>query len=80
MDSLYDLLSNRNFDEPAEIGVIKEFIREKYQAGCSVTMRQFDIVIIIGSAPLANQLRYALPELKERLKSEKKIVIRIGQI
>jgi hypothetical protein len=78
MDSLYDLLSSKNFDEPPQIAAIKDYIRTKYNAEASVTMRENDILVVIKSSSLASRLRFDMPKLKESAKTDKRIVLRIN--
>jgi hypothetical protein len=77
MDSLYDLLAGRNFDEPPEVGAIKQFIRENYKADAEVAVREKDIVVTVGSAPLAGRLRFDIQRLRDFAKTEKHVILRI---
>lgn len=78
MDSLTDILSNRNFDEPPEIASIKKFVHDNFQAEVGVSVRNNDLVITVPGASLASSLRLRLPELKRRCQIDKRLVIRIG--
>jgi len=78
MDSLYDLLAGKDFDEPPEIGAIKQYVRDKYQSDVGITMRERDIVVTVTSAALASRLRFDMQNLVKTTKITKKIVLRIG--
>jgi hypothetical protein len=78
MDSLYDLLAGKNFDEPKEISGIKDFVRQNYNAEAHVQLRDKDILIIVPSAGLASRLRFDMPKLKQAVGTDKRIVLRIG--
>ncbi|MCA9325250.1 hypothetical protein KDA23_04280 [Candidatus Saccharibacteria bacterium] len=78
MDSIYDLLSNRDFDEPPEIGALKQYIRDNYQSEAGITMRERDIVITVQSAALVSRLRFDMRKMVDTTKVTKKIVLRIG--
>jgi hypothetical protein len=78
MDSLYDLLSSKDFDEPPEIGAIKQYVRDKYQSDVGITMRERDIVVTVKSAALASRLRFDMQNMIEKTNVSKKIVLRIG--
>lgn len=78
MDSLYDLLAGKDFDEPAEIGAIKQYVRDTYQSDVGITMRERDIVVTVKSAALASRLRFDMQRMVETTKITKKIVLRIG--
>lgn len=77
MDSLYDLLAGKDFDQPPEIEAIKQFVRERYAKEVSVTIRDADIVVSVPGAPLASKLRYDMQKLKQAVGTDKKIVLRI---
>jgi hypothetical protein len=55
MDSLYDLLAGKNFDEPPEVQAIKKFVRDTYKADTQVTVRDRDIVVAVSSAALTKK-------------------------
>ena len=78
MDSLYDLLANKNFDEPTEIAAIKDYARQMYNAEVQVSVKNKNIVVVVPSASLASRLLFDLPKLKRELKTDKTIVLRIG--
>lgn len=75
--SLTDLLSRKDFDEPPEIQSIKAYVITVFQADIEVMVRERDIVLITSSAPLANNLRLHLADLRDVAGTNKKIVIRI---
>ncbi len=79
MDSLNNLLSNRNFDEPPEVASIKKYMMDEFQTKVSVQARERDIIVSVPSAALAGTLRLRSPELKRRCSiKDKRIVIRIA--
>ncbi len=78
MDSLFDVLSSKDFDEPPEIAAVKKYVQEAFQIDVSVQTRQSELVIIVSSAALANSLRLRLPELKRRCQLDKRVIIRIS--
>jgi hypothetical protein len=78
MDSLYELLAGKNFDEPPEIAAIKDFIRQNYNAEATVQLRERDVLVVVPSAGLASRLRFDMPKLKKVANTEKRIVLRIG--
>lgn len=78
MDSLLNILSDRNFDEPPEIAAIKKYVQQEFKADVSITMREKDIIVSVPSAALANTLRLRGPEIKRRCQLDKRLVFRIG--
>lgn len=79
MDSLFDLLSNRNIDEPPEIRVIKDYVREHFKETVGVLVRERDIVITVRSSALAGTLRTRAYDISKLLENpEKRLIFRIG--
>lgn len=78
MDTLFNLLADRDFDEPAEIRLIKDYVRNQFQASVGVTLAQQQIIITTPSAALAGSLRPHLHKLKKELATDRRLLIRIG--
>jgi hypothetical protein len=79
MDSLHDILGNKNFDEPPEAASIKKYVRDTFQAEVSVQLKERDIIIIVPNAALASMLRLRSPEIRRRCQlAEKRLSFRIG--
>ncbi len=78
-DSLGDLLAKRQFEEPEEIKIIKEYIFAHFQADCHVILRDNQIVISVSNSSLAGALRMNLYELQGLVGLKKRLVIRIGR-
>ncbi|MGH7234074.1 MAG: hypothetical protein ACREF7_01340, partial [Candidatus Saccharimonadales bacterium] len=64
MDSLNDILSRKDFDEPPESLAIKQYVREQFDEVVAVTVRERDIIIAAPSASLANTLRMRILALQ----------------
>lgn len=78
MDSLFNLLSNKNFDEPPESASLKKFVADEYKTAVTVLVREKDIVVSAPSAALVSTLRLRSPEIKRRCQLTKRLVFRIG--
>jgi hypothetical protein len=78
MDSLFTILSNKDFDEPPEISSIKKYIQDEFQASASVQVRDKDIIVTVPDAALAGTLRMRSPDIKRRCQLDKRLVFRIG--
>jgi hypothetical protein len=76
-NSLADLLASKDFDEPAEMRAIKQFVLQNYQADVEVQIREKELIVTTTSAALANTLRLKMPELKKAAATDKRIVLRI---
>jgi hypothetical protein len=77
MDSLYDLLAGKDFDEPPEIAAIKDYARQQYNSEVQVQIRDQDILVKVPSASLASRLRFDVPKIKAAAKTDKRITFRI---
>lgn len=77
-NSLADILSNKNFDEPPEIAAIKKFVQDNYQEAVEVIVRERDIVVATRSSSLANTLRLNVRRLQAAAATNKRFVFRVG--
>lgn len=80
MDSLNDILSLKNFEEPAEAKTIKEYVRAEFSEIVAVTVREREIIIMGSSAALMNMLRLRTVTLRKALGGDtRRLVFRIGK-
>jgi hypothetical protein len=77
-DSIADILGKQRFDEPPEIQIIKNYVREKFRSDASVAIHDRQIIITVKGAALAGTLRMHLHTLKELCQTKKRLVIRIS--
>jgi len=79
MDNLQDLLNRRAPQEPPEIQIIKDFVREKFDESVSVSIQDRQIIVTVRSASLAGALRsYTVEILAKCSAPDKRLVLRIG--
>jgi len=78
MDSLFNIISSKNFDEPPESAAIKKFVQDEYQTTVEVMIRDKDIVVIAPNGSLISTLRLRAPEIKRRCALTKRLSFRIG--
>ena len=76
-NSLQDILSTKKFDEPAEIRIIKDFLRINYNATAQVTVQPAQIIIAVQGASLAGTVRMRLHELQGLCRTDKRLILRI---
>jgi hypothetical protein len=77
-DSLGSILGNRRYDEPAELIVIRDFVRSKFDEIPKLKVTTNSIIISVSNAALAGALRPHLHTLQDKAKTDKRLVIRIG--
>lgn len=79
MQSLSEILSNRNFDEPTEVTALRSYIYTQYDVTPTITVQKDYIVLRVPSAALANNLKMDQLAISRFCKLTKKLVIRAGQ-
>lgn len=77
-DSLADILSRKNFDEPEESLAIKSFVLEKYGKSVAVTVREKDIIVTAQGAAFAGALRAQSRALQRAADTHKRLIFRIA--
>jgi len=78
MDSLNNILLNKNFDEPPEIAAVKRYVERHFKSEVNVKICPQVIIISTKNAALAGTLRMSLRELQTAAGTDKKLVLRIG--
>lgn len=78
MQSLFDILGKKDYDVPPEVVEIKAYVQRHFQKDVGITVQTHAIVITASSAALAGSLRPHLHKITKQLKTEKKLIIRIG--
>jgi hypothetical protein len=74
MDRLSTILSTRDFTEPPEIKLIKDYVKSEFKSEVNVTIREKVIVIHAPDAALATTLRLHGPRIKKLLNTNKRLV------
>ncbi len=78
MDSLFNILSKKDFDEPSEMASIKKYVKDEFDIDVGVQVRDKDIIIKVPSAAMAGALRMRGPEIKRRCQLDKRLTFQIG--
>jgi hypothetical protein len=78
MRSLMDILGDKDFDVPVEVTEIKAYIKRHFDKEVGVGLQKTVIIITCSSAALAGSIRPHLHKLQKQLKTEKKLIVRIG--
>ncbi len=77
MDSILNILSKKDFDEPPEIAAVKKYAKDAFNIEVSVMIRDRDVVISVPNSAAANALRLRSPDIKEVCHIEKRLTFRI---
>jgi hypothetical protein len=78
MDSIKDLLTRKDFEQPDEIQRIKDFVMSKFGEEPRVRITKDSIIISVSNASLAGALRMHLHHLAKDLETEKRLLLRIS--
>lgn len=79
MDSLFDILSRKDYDLPPEVVAIKQYVRDEFQAEVEVRLQgEKDIVINGRSSALIGSLRLRSPQIKKAAGTTKRLIFRVG--
>lgn len=78
MDSIFNILSRKDYDLPPEITAIKQYVRDEFDAEVEVIMRDKEIVIAGRSSALIGSLRMHGPRIKKAANTDKRLVFRVG--
>lgn len=79
MDSLNDILSRKDYDEPTEALAIKKYVREQFDEAVAVTVREHEIIIAAPNSALAGTLRMRVVALQRLIGEKKRLVFRVGK-
>ncbi len=72
-----DDLLNGKYRQPPELVAIKEYVLQTYGVQVTVATKGNDLVIYAPSSALAATLRLEMSALKQAVKTNKKLIIRI---
>lgn len=77
MDHLSDILSRKDFDQPAESVAIRSYVRREFDRDVEVRVELRTIIISAPSASFVNALRLRIVDLQKTANTEKRILFRI---
>lgn len=78
VNDIASILASKNYDEPPEVTIIKQYVQRHFQAAVAVTIHQSQIIIGVQNSALAGALRTHLRDIAEECKTSKRLLIRIG--
>ena len=78
MDSLFDILSRKDYDLPPEVAAIKKYVQDEFESDVEVLLREKDIVITGRSSALMGSLRLHGPKIQKAADTKKRLVFRVG--
>lgn len=78
MDSIKDLLSAKNLDEPTEVTALRKYCQDLFSITPKINIKDENIWLIVPNGILATELRMRTPEINRRCGLTKKLIVRIG--
>lgn len=79
MDSLQEILAQKNFTAPDELELIKDYIKRKYNSNCSVKLQRGALIVSVPNGALAATIQLNRQNLiRDCNLKDKKLVIRNG--
>jgi hypothetical protein len=79
MDSLQDIMGNKNFTPPDEINVIKDYIKRRYDSPPRIKVEKTAIIISVPSSALAATIYLERQTLIEHCNIKLRLVVRSGR-
>jgi hypothetical protein len=79
MDSLQDIMGNKNFTPPDEINVIKDYIKRRYDSPSRIKVEKTAIIISVPSSALAATIYLERQTLIEHCNIKLRLVVRSGR-
>jgi hypothetical protein len=76
-ESIENLLKKRDYSEPEEISIIRNYVFKKYGKVPGLKITGKKIIIFVPSAALAGALRMDLHELEQKIKTKHELSIQI---
>jgi hypothetical protein len=81
MDSIGDVLGKKDFTPPDEIGLIKDYIKRRYNANCYIKVQNGNLVVAVKNSALAATIHLERQALIRSIGlKDKKLIIRTGTI
>jgi hypothetical protein len=78
MDSLQDILGQKNFTPPDEINIIKDYIKRRYDSPSRVKIEKTAIIVSVPSSTLAATIYLERQTLIEHCNLKQRLVVRSG--
>lgn len=78
MDSLKDLLHDKNVDEPGEVSSLREYFHSTFQITPTIKVSPKAIVVVVPNSKLATEVRGRILDIERRCQLTKQLFIKVG--
>ena len=79
VDSLQDILGNKDFSAPDEVSALKDYVFRRYSSRATVKLSRDAVILSVSSAALAATLQLEREKVIKACGLTKKLVIRSGR-
>lgn len=76
-DSLFNILSDKDFDQPQQLVAIKGYVQRHWGQEIQAKMSNKNVVITVKSAALASTIRMHIPAIQKECDIDGKLIIKI---
>ena len=78
MDSIQEILGQKNFTPPDEIARVKDYVQRRYKRQCSVRIERDALILSVRGSALAATIQLERNILIEACGIKQKLIIRSG--
>ncbi len=78
MDSLKDLLTVKNLDEPSEVTALREYYKTLFKDIPTIKLSERNITLIVPNGKIATEIRARTIDIERRCQFTKRFVVRVG--
>jgi len=78
MDSLKDLLIQKNLDEPSEVTALKDYYQSNFKLPAIVKITQNSIILVVPNGKIATEIRSRTLEIQRRCQLTKKFFVKVS--
>lgn len=79
MDSIKDLLLQKNLEEPTEITALREYYEKNFGLPASIQVTTRSIILNVPNSKLASEIRLRTLEIERRCQLTKKLFIKVNR-
>lgn len=78
MDSLKDLLVQKNLDEPTEVTALRDYYQQLFKSVPGIKLTQNSIILTVPNGKIATEIRGRQLDIEMRCQLTKRLVVRVG--
>ena len=79
MDSIKELLFQKNLEEPSEVTSLKDYYQQTFHLPANVQITKNSIVLVVPNSKLATEIRARTLEIERRCQLTKKLFVKVNK-